>query len=323
MTITKPPPTPLTQNQTVNPGECRTSGDFSPLGIRLAVEADRAALLNFVAETCGGWEGEPQPGLLLRLGLTVGSGPFGTGSPEVAIDHMRLRILGEGVDAWADAETGVAGCAVHAALLEQGQVLRDEVLDPLLLFLLTRSGRTPLHAAGFLAGDLGVLLLGPSGAGKSCLALAAQEAGYALLSDDTVYVQSWPDFRVWGIPRPIHLFPGDAPKGAGGAMRLRSGRLKHAVPVRATQRAPAAPRAALCLLARGEQARLEPIAPAELLGAAASIEPGFDLLRADIEATLTRLGEGGAWRLTLSADPAEAIDLLTRNLDRLCANAAR
>ncbi|MEA3016540.1 MAG: hypothetical protein QOI38_1262, partial [Sphingomonadales bacterium] len=251
------------------------------------------------------------------------SGPFGAGPPVSAIDGGRLRVEGAGADAWADSETGVARCSVHPALLDEPQVLRDAVIEPLLLFLVTRRGRTPLHAAGFLGGDLAVLLLGPSGAGKSCLALTAREAGYELLSDDTVYVQLRPHLRIRGMPRPIHLLPADAPEDAGGALRLRNGRLKHAVPVRAPRRAPVARRAALCLLARGDEARLEPIGPAEVQAVADILEPGFDLLRPDIEAALARLGEGGGWRLTLSADPAEAIDLLTRNLDRLGADAAR
>jgi hypothetical protein len=323
MTITKPPPTPRTQNQTAKRSECRTSRDFSPLGIRLAVEADRPKLIDLVAETCRGWEGEPRGDAGLRLALTVSRGPFGDGPSQVAIEGRRLRIGGEKVEAIADAETGVARCAVDPALLEEGQTLREAVLEPLLLFLFTRRGRTPLHAAGFLARDLAVLLLGPSGAGKSCLALAAREAGYALLSDDTVYVQLQPDLGIWGMPRPIHLLAADAPEEAGGALRLRNGRLKHAVPADAPQRAPFARKAALCLLARGDQAGLEPIGPAEVQALAESLEPGFDLLRPDIEAALARLGARGGWRLTLSAEPAEAIDLLTRNLDRLDANAAR
>lgn len=281
------------------------------------------ALLDLVAQTCRGWEDEAEPDVLLRLALTVGSGPHGNGPPALAIDRGRLRIVAEGVDASADAETGVARCCVHPAFLERQQALRDEVLEPLLLFLLTRRGRTPLHAAGFLADDLAVLLLGPSGAGKSCLALAARAAGYELLSDDTVYVQLRPELRIRGIPRPIHLLPADAPEGAGDAMRLRNGRLKHAVAAQVPQRAPVAPRATLCLLARGREARLEPIGPAEIRAAAAALDPGFDLLRADTEAALARLGARGGWRLTLSADPAEAIDLLTANRDRLDAAAAR
>lgn len=219
--------------------------------------------------------------------------------------------------------TGRARLAVHPDLLEEEHALRDEALGTLLLFLLTRNGRTPLHAAGVVMRDLAVLLLGPSGAGKSCLALAAARRGLQLLSDDTVYVQLQPELRVWAIPHAIHLLPGDAPEGTGGALRLRNGRLKHAVPAGACERATAARSAALCLLARGPDARLERIGPDEVRAAAEALEPGFDLLRTDIEAALARLGPSGGWRLTLSADPAEAIDLLIRNFDRLEAVAAR
>lgn len=223
----------------------------------------------------------------------------------------------------ADADMGWACCTVDPALLERKQMLRDEVLDPLLLFLLTRSGRTPLHASGFLVGDLAVLLYGPSGSGKSCLALAAHQAGHELLSDDTVFVELRPELRVWGMPRPIHLLPADAPEGSGGTLRDRNGRLKHALPVGLSQRPRVAQSAILCLLERGSGALLEPVGEAEIRALADRLEPGFDLLRAESEAALARLGGSGAWRLRLSSEPAEAIDLLIGNLDRLEATAAR
>jgi len=181
----------------------------------------------------------------------------------------------------------------------------------------TRRGRAPIHAAGFLAGDLAILLAGPAGAGKSCLALATHQAGFRLLSDDTVYISAAPVLRIWGIPSAIHLFPEDAPVSGCGPMRVRNGKLKLAVPVRPTWSPPTARRAALCVLDFGTSAALRKIGQAEALRRCGPLEAGFDLLRAPIEAALERLTRNGAWRLTLSPRPAEAIALLVDNLSAL------
>lgn len=298
------------------------SSEFRPLGIRLAVKADRPETLAAVAAACRGWEGEPDgTGPLLRLDIVVGRDICRDGDPEIRVDGRRLRIEGGGVEAEADSAAGSARCAVTEERLADREALCGDVLDPLLLFLLTRNGRAPIHAAGFLAGDLAVLLAGPSGAGKSCLALAAQAAGFRLLGDDILYVQLRPELRVRGVPRAIHVFPDDAPGAAGSPIRVRKGKLKRAVPITACGTAPTARKAVLCLLDRGKRASLEPIGSGEALRGQ-RWEPGFDLLSADIEAALAALTRNGAWRLALSSDPAEAIGLLSRNLSRLGQTAA-
>ena len=284
------------------------------------METDRPELLGAVADTCRGWEGAADAGArFLRLTLRLGRCPSGTGEPDIQVDVQRLRVRGSGVDAWADAASGCAECVISEDYLIAGEAFRQEVLDPLILFLLTRSGRTPIHASGFMTGELAVLLAGPSGTGKSCLAFAAQKAGFKLLSDDAIYLQSQPELRIWGIPRPIHLFPEDAPAESGNVVRVRNGKLKHSVPMRAGCESITARRAILCILVPGTQVSLQPISQEEAMRAQGRFEAGFDLLQADIEDALELLSRNGAWRLTLSSDPAEAISLLSENLSALAA----
>ena len=206
--------------------------ELAPLGIGLLVEAGEPELLSAVTAACEGWEGPvDETTKPLRLGLALDPRKAGADAPAIAVQGQRLEIGGAGVGAWADAALGRAECAVSRDFLD-GCRLGEEVFDALILFLLTRSGRTPIHAAGFVVGDLAVLLAGPSGSGKSCLAHAAQEAGLDILSDDTVYLQLKPKLRIWGVPRPIHLFPEDAPPGQS-TVRIRSGKLKMTAPAQA------------------------------------------------------------------------------------------
>ena len=291
---------------------------FRPLGIPLVVETNEPELLAAMAEACRGWEDDVDPmARPLHFILILDERPCETGEPDISVEGQYLRIAGGGIEASADAASGYAWCKVSATHLLDHDALRRTLLDPVILFLVTRRGRAPIHAAGFLAGDLAVLLAGPAGAGKSCLALAAHQAGFRLLSDDTVYVSREPGLRVWGIPNPIHLFPEDAPVSGRGQLRVRNGKLKLAIPVRPTRSPPVARWAALCVLDFGGSAALERIDQAEALNRCGRLEAGFDLLRGPIEAALETLTRDGAWRLTLSPHPAEAIALLADNLPAL------
>ncbi|WP_447725137.1 hypothetical protein [Sphingomonas koreensis] len=301
-------------------GDCAFA-HFSPLGVMLRVKAGHARLIEAVAAACRGWEAPTDlHGPILHLSLKVGPVPvYGTG-PVVDTDGPRLSIRGD-VDAHADAEHGYAWCCVASTDAFDDPAFREQVLDCLILWLLTHNGRTPIHASAFAVGPTAILLAGSSGSGKSCLAMAAHSAGYPLLSDDTVYLETGRRFRVWGIPRPIHLFPEDAPRQENAPIRLRNGKHKRAIALPSPPLPVTTDAASLCVLRRGDRASLEWLAPLAALAALGPLEPGFDLLATDVEAGLRRLTRSGAWRLTLSAEPKEAIALLGANLPRLIENA--
>lgn len=189
----------------------------------------------------------------------------------------------------------------------------EQAAETLLLFLLARSGRTPIHASAIMIGENALVLAGPSGTGKSTLALLAAQRGLQVLSDDAVYIQTDPQFRVWGLGGPVHVHPEDAPPGAS-APRLRNGRLKLAIPLRSSPGALSfADRATPILLKSGNQlelARMDADAARERL---AQLDPGFDLLCEESDvAVCALLSAGEVWQLTLSREPNEALDLLCK-----------
>lgn len=285
------------------------------LGLPLRIELREVRHRDGVSSACHGWDGRPERGVApLRLDLECDPSLLGTGATEVTVNGMQLALTGKGARGSACADLGEAWCAASSAYLAAPERLRADVLEPLVLFLATRRGRVPLHAAAIKRGDLAILLMGPSGAGKSSLALAADRAGWTVLAEDTVYLQREPAFRVRGCPGPAHLLPGDL-RGRTTHVRLRNGKLKHAVELR--HRHPdglVASRATVCLLARGERVALERVGRSEALEQMSRLEPGFALLADDIRATNELLVRDGAWRLTLSAKPAEAIEFLSSNM---------
>ena len=306
------------------------------MGIPVRILADRGPLLRAALAACANLEstagaGSPAP-LTIRLETSVAPAAAPDDSHcEVRVEGSRLRLDGVGIQGEADAARREAWATVPTGLIDDPARL-EEVLDTLALFLLTRSGRIPLHAASIVFGDTAILLAGSSGSGKSTLALTADRAGIPVLSEDTVYLQLEPHFRIWGSPRPVHLLPDDLPiEGRSAApddapLRHRNGRWKVALPVgTGTRTGRSAGRAVLCLLERGEQVALRPLDPARAVERVMStLDPGFDHFRTELPAALEAVTAGGAWTLTLATasnrrnpdGPRTAITLLQRQFAR-------
>lgn len=295
---------------------------FAPLDVPLHVEVAQAFAADPIATACNGWGGAANGKEALRMRVELWPTLAGTGHSEMRVEGPVVRIRGPGVFAHAKLDRGVAHCAVSADYLEEPSALHQEVIEPLVLMLLTRRDRTPLHASGFIIDGLAVLLAGRSGAGKSCLARAADLAGFQVLSDDAVFVQLAPRLKIWGWPTAAHLLAMDAPD-VTGPMRSRKGKAKQIVPLRsASPTAISCERAVLCFLSRGTTPSLGRISPADVDERIWPLDEGFDLLPEPIARAIARLSAGGAWDLRLSSDPVEAIRLLAANLPRLRETAA-
>jgi len=293
---------------------------FAPMGCSVHACADEPALLNALDAAFAGWEAPPvEAEPKLRIELKVSAALWGSEEPDIAADAQSLHIRGCGVEALADAR-GFARASVSLQFATDTAALRAHVIEPLILFLLTSAGRAPIHAAGVVMDGRALLLAGPSGSGKSCLALAAHALGFDVLSDDTVYVQTRPELRAWGLPRPVHVYAEDAGSRLG-AIRSRNGKFKRALPLSAGAQCWAPP-GALILLETGVEVALRPIPASEAEAALVRPEPGFALRRAAITDAVSRMAAIGAWRLTLSANPAEAIALLAHRMPEIRAGMA-
>ena len=295
----------------------------APLGIPLHIELGPGVDADAVRAACRGWEGPAEHGEApIRLRLERDPGLSGTSEPRILVEGRGVRVTGPGAEGRARVDARAGRCEVSDAWFAAPDRLRDEVLEPLVLFVLAHHDRTPIHASAFIAGDVAILTSGSSGAGKSSLALAADRAGWPVLSDDTVYLQQQRRFRIWGFPHAAHLLPRDC-DDAAATTRTRNGQVKRAVPFRATKLGMvSAERATLCVLKRGSRVALEPLDAAEAIRRLGPLEPGFDLFARESAEALAFLTANGAWLLTLSEDPSEAIALLAANLPRLHATAA-
>lgn len=294
----------------MNPNASSNLLNLLPLGIPTLIIADDPQLVAAAGAAYAYWSVEapyPEPRIELRLEIGDAS-PSADVSLDIRVEGSCLQLRGKGAEGMADAATLKARATVARALVDD-LARFTEVIDTLLLFLLARDGRTPVHASGFILGELAILLAGPSGSGKSALALAAAKRGLAILSDDMLFVQREPSFALWGFPRPMHLFLEDAPPG-DHRQRLRNEKLKAAVPLEAP--ALKAERSILILLDHGEELGIRPVPAAWAIDQLMRLDAGFDLLEDESRAALEALASTGAWQLTLSRDPDAAIDLIVR-----------
>ena len=230
-----------------------------------------------------------------------------------------LEVVDQGIATMADGERGTGSCIFPPAVVS-GESFTNAI-NTVVLFLVAQAGRTPLHASAFIVHERALVLAGRSGAGKSALALAADRAGLPVLAEDTVFLQLRPSFCVWGRPDVVHLSETDAPVGAAGRIRIRSGRVKRAIPI--VHRRLKAERATLFLLTPGEGVIFRRLDPEDAIRELTrNPEPGYDFYGKRLEVAVRGLAAGGSWQMTLSKDPDEAVAALVREFSNVAASDA-
>ena len=296
------------------PREIEIYGDITLFGIRVEFNSDHQDALKAVLAAYSPWHSDSldnAPSVYIVI-KSRGAGDA-VDVTEMHVHNTHLHIVRGGITLHADGVAGRGRCEFPCEIAGSDAFL--EAVNTIVFFLVAHAGRIPLHASAVMLDDTAIVFAGRSGSGKSTLALAASQAGLPVLSDDTIFVQTVPRFRVWAFARAIHVFEKDAPKGVVAGMRFRSGRWKKALTV-ATPR-DMAERAILCVLKRGEKVGLEPIGQTEAVAPfVADPEPGYEFYGERSADAARALAKGGAWQLTLSADPAEAIDLVRRTFAR-------
>lgn len=231
----------------------------------------------------------------------------------------RLEIVERGIAVSAGGERGRGTCIFHPQAV--GSEAFANAINTVALFLVAQRDRIPLHASAIIVHDRALILAGRSGAGKSALALAADRAGLPILSDDTVFLQLQPTFCVWGRPLFVHLSEMDAPAGTSGGIRIRSGRVKRAIPI--VHQCRRADRAALFLLTKGDRVVFQRLDPEDAVRVLTrDPEPGYEFYGARLEEAVRVIAASGCWRLTLSTNADDAIGALVRAFSPVVAPAA-
>ena len=297
------------------------------LGLATCFATNDRAMLDVVDEAFGVWRALPSAERFehatvapvhVRIVVSRGGSDASAAAPirhTMDADH-RFRASSPGGTASSDPATRTATIRIGAALVADRARFRTEMLESVVLALLSSYDRHPVHAAAVARGGHALLLAAPSGTGKSTLAYACHAAGLDLLGDDHVRVQLDPSLRIWGWPSRVRLLAEMAERmGAPHEpLEAASGKRKSLVDARHGVSAArlVATDATVCLLTRdGGPLALEPLRAEEVASALdAQLAPGFDRFPARWPAVRRALTARGGWRLNLSADPHDALPVV-------------
>jgi hypothetical protein len=238
-----------------------------------------------------------------------------------------LRFVARSAGSVAESEPALRRATVRATpvLVADRARFRADMLEAVVLALLSCYDRHPVHAAAVAHHGHALLLAAPSGIGKSTLAYACHAAGLGLLGDDHVRVQLEPSLRVWGWPARVRLLAETAERLglASAPAHALDPKGKCVIDARAGMSAArlVADGATVCVLSRdGGPLALEPLAPDAVARALeAQLAPGFDRFPARWPSVVAALAGRGGWRLNLSPDPRDALPVMRD----LLAHAAR
>ena len=308
------------------------------LGIPTRFEADAPQVMEIVEEAFGVWCAlEPREAIdetrdPVRVCIVVTEPRGDVVNAEAAIiqhsmsDDLRFVARSGDSVAESDPERRLAIVRASAALVADRARFRTEMLEAVVLAMLSCYDRHPVHAAAVAHRGHALLLAAPSGTGKSTLAYACHAAGLDLLGDDHVRVQLEPSMRIWGWPARVRLLAETAERMGVPHAPVHALDPKRKAVVDASAGVSAsrlvADDATVCVLSRdGGPLALEPLSPAEVARALEEqLAPGFDRFPARWPSVVRALTARGGWRLNLSRDAHEAVpivrDLLARYLRR-------
>jgi len=305
------------------------------LGLPTRFATNDPAMLEIVDEAFGVWralaghdalDAEVENVVHVRIAVAAHGPDDVLDARGAAISHemsgdLRFVARSAGGVAASDPARRTATINATRALVADRALFRTEMLEAVVLALLSCYDRHPVHAAAVAHRGHALLFAAPSGTGKSTLAYACHSAGLDLLGDDHVRVQLSPSLRVWGWPARVRLLAETAARMGVAELAVQSvnGKVKTVVDARHGIGAGrlVASHATVCVLTRdGGAVSLEPLPPDALARALeAQLAPGFDRFPARWPEVVRTLGARGGWRLNLSSDAHEALPAVREMLE--------
>ena len=288
--------------------------EVSPFGIPVQLRSNSIEVTESVRETYGQFDGTAdfppaEPPIRIRIAVVADrSAPVDVDRVEWQFPTADTALMrSNGLIGTLDLAARTAVAYIERSFLAQQAQLRHTVLEGMILTLVGRYDRHPVHGAALRAGDAAVLLHGPSGVGKSTLSYLAHRNGIDVLADDVIRVQLEPELRIWGMSGRVHL-PADSRRrfselaGTSEMVRSSAGSAKLAVDLAPPPAGlpPYVRRVKVCLVERGDTLRLTPATPAEIERAILeSREAKSDLNPVRRTRVAALLADGGGWRLQL------------------------
>lgn len=127
--------------------------------------------------------------------------------PEFQICETTLKGKSGTSSFTADRTTMTGKAYLCEVMLNDEYLLRHQILNSMIFYLLSYQLFTPIHCASFQIKDVTFLCIGRSGSGKSTLALAAMLRGHKVLAEDVCFIGGSSQLALHADCREIHVLP--------------------------------------------------------------------------------------------------------------------
>ena len=127
--------------------------------------------------------------------------------PEFQICETTLKGKSGTSSFTADRTTMTGKAYLCEVMLNDEYLLRHQILNSMIFYLLSYQLFTPIHCASFQIKDVTFLCIGRSGSGKSTLALAAMLRGNKVLAEDVCFIGGSSQLALHADCREIHILP--------------------------------------------------------------------------------------------------------------------
>jgi hypothetical protein len=189
--------------------------EYPVLGIRTIIKSDIIQVYKLAESRFGHWlnlsqiDISPNPPLIVTIyKSSISSFVSESSTIQYNVDKDILSADAAGVVFTADRRSGRAEAYVNPSLADLSDFFQKNILECMVLFLVTSTDREPLHASAVIRNQKALLICGNSGSGKTTLAYSLYKRGAYILSESSTYIASRNGFQLWGDPLGFNFEPG-------------------------------------------------------------------------------------------------------------------
>lgn len=188
--------------------------EYPVLGIRTIIKSDIKQVSQLAESRFGHWLNLSQIDISRNppVIVTIFKSSISSSISEPSTIQYRavkdfLSAEAAGVVFTADRRSGRAEAFVNPMIADLSDFFQINILECMVLFLVTSTDREPLHASAVIRNQTAMLICGKSGSGKTTLAYSLFMRGADILSESSTYIATRNGCQLWGDPLGFNFNP--------------------------------------------------------------------------------------------------------------------